>query len=377
MCARRLQNMDARIEATPDNIDNIGVAKIKVVGVGGGGSNAVSRMYRDRLPEVEYITVNTDAQALVRSDVPVRLRIGDETARGLGVGGDPEKGQACAEESRDEIREILEGADMVFIAAGMGGGTGTGAAPIVAETARELGALTVGVVTRPFAFEGRRRSKHAEEGISRLKDKVDTLITIPNDRLLIICDEEVTMESGFRMADNILRQGVQSIAELVTVPGEINLDFADVKAIMSNAGPAWMAIGSGSGENRAIDAAEMAIQSPLLDVSLEGARGVIFNITGGSDLTINEVHQASEVISRVVDPEANIIFGMVTDMKMENEVKLTIIATGFPSEDGSINLTDAELVTPDAADLDIPPFLRHHPAARRRMRGNVVAAAMD
>jgi len=366
--------MNARIEATQDNI---GVAKIKVVGVGGGGSNAVSRMYRDRMAEVEYITVNTDAQALVRSDVPVRLRIGDETARGLGVGGDPEKGQACAEESRDEVREVLEGADMVFIAAGMGGGTGTGAAPIVAETAREMGALTVGVVTQPFAFEGRRRMKHAEEGIARLKDKVDTLITIPNDRLLIICDEQVTMEAGFRMADDILRQGVQSIAELVTVAGEINLDFADIKAVMSNAGPAWMAIGSGSGENRAIEAAEEAIQSPLLDVSLEGARGVIFNITGGSDLTINEVHQASEVISQVVDPEANIIFGMVTDMKMENEVKLTIIATGFSAEDGSINMADAEAMTTEVGDLDIPPFLRHHPAARRRVRGNIAATRMD
>lgn len=366
--------MNARIEADQDNI---GVAKIKVVGVGGGGSNAVSRMYRDRMAEVEYLTVNTDAQALVRSDVPVRLRIGDETARGLGVGGDPEKGQACAEESRDEVREVLEGADMVFIAAGMGGGTGTGAAPIVAETAREMGALTVGVVTQPFAFEGRRRMKHAEEGIARLKDKVDTLITIPNDRLLIICDEQVTMEAGFRMADDILRQGVQSIAELVTVAGEINLDFADIKAVMSNAGPAWMAIGSGSGENRAIDAAEEAIQSPLLDVSLEGARGVIFNITGGSDLTINEVHQASEVISQVVDPEANIIFGMVTDMKMENEVKLTIIATGFSAEDGSISMADAEAMTAEVGDLDIPPFLRHHPAARRRVRGNIAATGMD
>ena len=366
--------MNARIEATPDNI---GVAKIKVVGVGGGGSNAVSRMYRDRLQEVEYIAVNTDAQALVRSDVPVRLRIGDETARGHGVGGDPEKGQTCAEESRDEVREVLEGADMVFIAAGMGGGTGTGAAPTVAETAREMGALTVGVVTEPFAFEGRRRSKHAEEGIARLKDKVDTLITIPNDRLLVICGEHVTMEAGFRMADDILRQGVQSIAELVTVAGEINLDFADIKAVMSNAGPAWMAIGSGSGEDRAIQAAEEAIHSPLLDVSLDGARGVIFNVTGPSDLTINEVHQASEVISQVVDPEANIMFGMVTDMKMENEVKLTIIATGFPAEGGLVRATDNDTIMPDTADLDVPWFLRNHPATRRRMRGNVATTAMD
>lgn len=363
--------MAEEIQDTPT--DNIGVAKIKVVGVGGGGSNAVSRMYRDRLPEVEYIAVNTDAQALLRTDVPTRLRIGDQVARGLGVGGDPERGRECAEESRDELREILEGSDMVFVAAGMGGGTGTGGVPIVAEVARELGALTVGVVTRPFAFEGRRRQRHAEEGINLLKEKVDTLITIPNDRLLIICDDQVTMESGFRMADNILRQGVQSIAELVTVAGEINLDFADIKAVMANAGPAWMAIGSGTGEGRAIQAAEEAIQSPLLEVSIDGARGVIFNITGGSDLTITEVHQASEVISQVVDPDANIIFGMVTDMKMENEVKLTIIATGFPAAELNMLSDIDDVVEVDEADLDIPPFLRHHPAARRRMRVGAAA----
>lgn len=350
---------------------DLSLAKLKVVGVGGGGSNAVARMYRDRLTDVEYITVNTDAQALLRSDVPTRLRIGDNVAHGLGVGGDPEKGQACAEDSRDEIREVLDDADMVFIATGMGGGTGTGAAPIVAEVAQELDALTVGVVTRPFTFEGARRRRVAEEGISRLRDKVDTLIVIPNDRLLIIADKQVTMEAGFRMADNILRQGIQSIAELITVAGEINVDFADVKAIMNNAGPAWMAIGHGSGDDRAVQAAEEAINSPLLEVSIDGAKGVIFNITGGSDLTINEVHQASEVISKVVDPDANIIFGMVTDQKMENEVKLTVIATGFPSAEDSARqqqeLNEA-IDSMSADELDIPPFLRHHPSARRRLR---------
>jgi len=360
---------DEMVVVAPD----IGTATIKVVGVGGGGSNAVSRMYRDRMPGVEYITVNTDAQALARSDAATRLRVGDETARGLGVGGDPEKGRECHEEDRDEIKAVLDGADLVFIAAGMGGGTGTGGAPVVAEVARELGALTIGVVTKPFAFEGTRRRRQSEEGIARLRDKVDTLIVIPNDRLMIMCDQKMTMESGFRMADDVLRQGVQAIAELILVPGEINLDFADVKAVMSNAGPAWMAIGRGSGDNRAIQAAEAAIDSPLLEVSVEGARGVIFNVTGGNDLTLAEVHQASDVISRVVHPEANIIFGMVTDPKLENEVKLTVIATGFPSADASPE-KDAEAVEElkkiigDDEALDIPPFLRHHPAARRRLR---------
>ncbi len=349
----------------------VALADVKVVGVGGGGSNAVSRMYRERLSDVDYITVNTDGQALMRSDVPTRLRIGDNVAHGLGVGGDPEKGLTCAEDSRDEIRDVLHDADMVFIAAGMGGGTGTGAAPVVAEVAQEIGALTVGVVTRPFTFEGARRRRVADEGVARLRDAVDTLIVIPNDRLLIACDQQVTMEAGFRMADNILRQGVQSIAELITVAGEINVDFADVKAIMMNAGPAWMAIGYGSGEDRSVHAAEEAINSPLLEVSIDGAKGVIFNITGGSDLTITEVHAASEVVSRVVDPDANIIFGMVTDQKMENEVKLTIIATGFPSsEDAAARDREMaeQLGSMASEELDIPPFLRHHPSARRRLR---------
>ncbi|MEX0762696.1 MAG: cell division protein FtsZ [Dehalococcoidia bacterium] len=351
----------------------IGTAKIKVIGVGGGGSNAVSRMYRDRIPEVEYMTVNTDAQALTRSDVPIRLRVGDKTARGLGVGGDPDKGRECHEEDRDEIREVLEGADLVFIAAGMGGGTGTGGAPVVADVAQELGCLTVGCVTKPFAFEGSRRKRQAEEGIARLSQVVDTLIVIPNDRLLIMADEKLSMEMAFRMADDVLRQGIQSIAELILVPGDINLDFADVKAVMSNAGPAWMAIGHGTGPDRAVAAAESAIDSPLLEVSIEGARGVIFNVTGGTDLTLAEVHQASEVISRMVDPEANIIFGTVTDPKMENEVKLTVIATGFPTAEASAEKEErvqAALkdVLGDEDALDLPPFLRHHRTAKRRPR---------
>ena len=358
------------------NNDPTGIS-IKVVGVGGAGGNALQRMAGTSIEGVDLLALNTDVQALRRLKKVHSFAIGPETTGGIGSGGRPETGRKSIKESQDLVSELLERTDMVFIAAGMGGGTGTGAAPTVAETAREMGALTVGVVTEPFAFEGRRRSKHAEEGIARLKDKVDTLITIPNDRLLVICGEHVTMEAGFRMADDILRQGVQSIAELVTVAGEINLDFADIKAVMSNAGPAWMAIGSGSGEDRAIQAAEEAIHSPLLDVSLDGARGVIFNVTGPSDLTINEVHQASEVISQVVDPEANIMFGMVTDMKMENEVKLTIIATGFPAEGGLVRATDNDTIMPDTADLDVPWFLRNHPATRRRMRGNVATTAMD
>ena len=351
--------------------EDIGLAAIKVVGVGGGGSNAVSRMYRERIPEVEYISVNTDAQALSRSDVPMRIRVGDRTARGLGVGGDPAKGRECHEEDRDEIKAALNGADLVFVAAGMGGGTGTGGSPVVAEVAKELGALTVGVVTKPFNFEGARRKKQAEEGIKVLADVVDTLIVIPNDRLLIMSNESLSMDMAFRMADDVLRQGVQSIAELILMPGEINLDFADVKTIMSNAGPAWMAIGHGSGEDRAIMAAEAAIDSPLLEVSVEGARGVIFNVTGGTDLTLQEVQQASEVVSNMVDPDCNIIFGMVTDHKMENEVKMTIIATGFPSAEASAEQEAAaatalgEIMSDDEA-LDLPPFLRHHRSARRR-----------
>ncbi len=354
------------------NKDIDSIARIKVMGAGGGGSNAVSRMYKERIEGVEYLAVNTDAQSLAQTEVPMRVRIGEVLTEGKGVGGDPELGRQSAEESRDELEEMMRDTDMVFIAAGMGGGTGTGSAPVMAEIARDAGALTVGVVTKPFAFEGVRRMRNAEEGIRRLKDKVDTLIVIPNDRLMSACGREVTAENAFRMADDVLRQGVQSIAELVTIPGVINLDFADVKTIMSNAGPAWMAIGYGTGDNKAVEATQQAIASPLLDVSIDGAKGILFNVIGGSDLKLSEIHTAAEVISRVVDPDANIIFGMVTDLKMENELKITIIATGFPASE-DISGRDQEDVNRllldalgDEEALDIPPFLRLHPGSRRR-----------
>ena len=314
------------------NAGDIGTAKIKVVGVGGGGSNAVTRMYRDRIPEVDYFIVNTDVQALARSEMPVVVRVGDQTARGLGVGGDPERGRQCMEEDRDKIRELLDGADLVFVAAGMGGGSGTGGAPVVAEVARELGALTVGVVTKPFKFEGARRMRQADEGIARLTEVADTLIVVPNERLRSANTGPMTMDVAFRMADDVLRQGVQSIAELILVPGESNLDFADVRSVMRGAGPAWMAIGHGEGEDRATKAAEAALSSPMLEVSIEGAKGVIFNISGGRDLTLDEVNTASEIISSKVDPDANIIFGMITDPQVQNELTITVIATGFPVE---------------------------------------------
>jgi cell division protein FtsZ len=341
-----------------------GVARIKVVGVGGGGSNAVSRMFRDRVSGVEYIVMNTDVQALLRSDVPMRVRIGEQLTQGMGVGGDPSKGSASAEESREEIYDILRDADMVFVAAGMGGGTGTGAAPVIAEIARETGALTVGVVTRPFAFEGLRRSRQAQLGIEKLHDRVDTLLVIPNERLSVISKEEITAENAFRLADDVLRLGVQSITELITNPGDINLDFADVSSVMKDAGPSWMSIGWGSGESRAKEAAQVAITNPLMDVSIEGATGVLFNITGGSDLRLNELHEAAEVIQRVVDPEANIIFGMTTDPKMEGDIKITIIATGFPTtqtlleRDIAKTISSVDKVETDQNSLDLPPFLR-------------------
>ena len=341
-----------------------GVAKIKVIGVGGGGSNAVSRMFRERVAGVEYVVMNTDVQALMKSDVPTRIRIGEQLTQGMGVGGDPDKGAASAEESREEIYDIIRDSNMIFVAAGMGGGTGTGAAPVIADIARETGALTVGVVTRPFLFEGIRRSKQAQVGIEKLQENVDTLLVIPNERLNVISKEEITAENAFKMADDVLRMGVQSITELITNPGDINLDFADVEQIMREAGPAWMSIGWGSGESRARDAAQQAITNPLMDVSIEGATGVIFSVTGGSDLRLNELHLAAEVIQRVVDPEANIIFGMTTDLKMENEIKLTVIATGFPTMDSmtkrTIEKTSAAAASVDGDEdsLDLPPFLR-------------------
>jgi cell division protein FtsZ len=354
-------------------------AKMKVVGVGGGGSNAVSRMFKERISGIEYMVVNTDTQALLRCDVPLRIGIGDQLTGGKGVGGDPDLGARAAEESRDALFEALCDADMVFVAAGMGGGTGTGAAPPIAQIVKETGALTVGVVTTPFAFEGVRRSRTAEQGIKELKQHVDTLLVIPNERLNAICEEEITADNAFKMADDVLRLGVQSITELVTVSGEINLDFADVKAVMKDAGPAWMSIGWGMGENRAKEAAQQAISNPLLDVSIEGATGVLFNITGGSDLRLSELHHAAEVIQRVVDPDANIIFGMVTDHKMENEIKLTVIATGFPTQENIQDKTEdlndmlREALAGDDSELDLPPFLRRLSKYRKDGRNELAA----
>jgi cell division protein FtsZ len=358
-------------------MDTIGVARIKVIGIGGGGTNAVARMYKQRIPGVEYVAVNTDAQHLLHVDLPVKLRMGDHLTRGLGVGGNPELGREAAEESREDLYELINGTDMVFLACGMGGGTGTGSAPVVAEIAQETGALTIATVTKPFSFEGRHRIAQAEEGIARLRSKVDTLIIIPNDRLSSVSDEQMTAESAFRIADEVLRQGVQSIAELVTVPGEINLDFADVKTVMSGAGPAWMAIGHGRGENRAIEAAQAAMASPLLDAPIEGATRVLLNITGGPDLTLKEVQAAADFVSQLVDPDANIIFGMVTDPKMDDDVRVTVIATGLTLGDETFDRSLEEMLDTaqsESADLpresaepglELPNFLRKFGFGRR------------
>ena len=304
-------------------------ALIKVVGVGGGGSNAVNRMIRAELMGVEFIAVNTDAQALLLSDAPHKIRIGDKVTKGLGAGADPSIGRKAAEDDSEKLYEALKEADMIFVTAGMGGGTGTGGAPVIAEIAKDIGALTVAVVTKPFAFEGAKRKLLAEQGIADLVDKVDTLITIPNDRLLQIVEKRTSMVDAFRIVDDVLRQGVQGISDLITVPGLINLDFADVKTIMTNAGSALMGIGHGTGETRAADAARQAIQSPLLEQSIDGARGVLFTITGGPDLALFEVNEAAEIIHAAADPEANIIFGAVIDDRMGNDVKISVIATGF------------------------------------------------
>ncbi|MBD2297564.1 cell division protein FtsZ [Nostoc sp. FACHB-87] len=308
------------------------VANIKVIGVGGGGGNAVNRMIESDVSGVEFWSINTDAQALTLAGAPSRLQIGQKLTRGLGAGGNPAIGQKAAEESRDEIATALEGADLVFITAGMGGGTGTGAAPIVAEVAKEMGALTVGVVTRPFVFEGRRRTSQAEQGIEGLKSRVDTLIIIPNNKLLEVIPEQTPVQEAFRYADDVLRQGVQGISDIITIPGLVNVDFADVRAVMADAGSALMGIGISSGKSRAREAAIAAISSPLLESSIEGARGVVFNITGGSDLTLHEVNAAAETIYEVVDPNANIIFGAVIDDRLQGEVRITVIATGFTGE---------------------------------------------
>lgn len=304
-------------------------ASIKVVGVGGGGSNAVNRMIRSGMTGVEFWVMNTDAQVVEMASTEKRVQLGQKITRGLGAGGNPAIGMKAAEESRDEIIAALEGADMVFITAGMGGGTGTGAAAVVAGLAREIGALTVGVVTRPFTFEGRRRQQQAVQGLESLKENVDTLIVIPNDKLLEVVERRTSMQEAFRIADDVLLRGVQGISDIITVPGLINVDFADVKAVMSLSGSAIMGIGKGSGEGRALEAARMAVNSPLLETSIEGASGVIFNVTGGPDMTLHEVNEAAEIIYQSVDKDANIIFGSVIDERIQGEIQITVIATGF------------------------------------------------
>ncbi len=342
-------------------------AQIKVVGVGGGGSNAVNRMIEAGLRGVEFIAVNTDAQALMLSNAPIRIRIGDKLTKGLGAGGDPSIGSKAAEESSEDLAQTLEGADMVFVTGGMGGGTGTGAAPIVARIAKEVGALTVGVVTKPFSFEGSRRAAVAEQGLGALRKEVDTLIVIPNDRLLQIVDRKASVREAFRLADDVLRQGIQGISELITVPGLINLDFADVRAIMSQGGSALMAVGRASGENRAVEAAQRAISNALLDVTIDGARGVLFNVCGSSNLTLFEVNEAAEIIKRMTHPEAAIIFGAVIDEEMGDDIQITVIATGFdqaakPQEKPARPTLTKTIEFPvrafDSEDLDIPAFLR-------------------
>ena len=313
----------------PLRSDSENFALIRVIGVGGGGSNAVNRMIRAEMMGVEFIACNTDAQALLQSDAPHKIRIGDKITRGLGAGGDPGIGQRAAEEDSEKIYEALKDSDMVFITAGMGGGTGSGAAPVIAEVARDVGALTIGVVTKPFAFEGAKRRLNAEKASEALRDKVDTLITIPNDRLKDVVQKNTSIIDAFRIVDDVLRQGVQGISDLITVPGLINLDFADVRAVMKNAGSALMGIGRASGENRAIEAARQAIASPLLEVSIMGAQGVLFNITGGPSMGLFEVNEAAEIIRETTDSEANIIFGTVIDERMGDDVMITVIATGF------------------------------------------------
>ena len=361
-------------------------AQIKVVGVGGGGSNAVNRMVEEGIHGVEFIAINTDSQALLLSNAPQRVRIGDKLTRGLGAGGNPIIGEKAAEESREEIYAILDGADMVFITSGLGGGTGTGAAPIIAEVSKEVGALTIGVVTKPFTFEGSRRRGVCEEGMERLKEKVDTLIVIPNDRLLDIVDKKASIKSAFKLADDVLRQGIQGISELITVPGLINLDFADVKAIMSEGGAALMAVGHAKGDNRAAEAAQQAISSALLDITIDGARGILFNVRGGDELSLFEVNEAAEIVRKAAHPDVNLIFGAVIDPDMKDEIQITVIATGFDgtpqqrrqasatkrptqaiaSSDGDpAKIKQFPTNIPfDAEDIDIPAFMR------RRSRNN-------
>lgn len=333
-------------------------AQIKVIGVGGGGSNAVNRMIDSSLKGVDFVAVNTDAQALHYSKAEQRVQIGAKLTRGLGAGANPEIGTKAAEESREELITYLKGADMVFVTAGMGGGTGTGAAPVVASIAKEVGALTVGVVTRPFPFEGKKRSTQADAGIASLKEQVDTLIVIPNEKLLEVVDKNTSINDAFRIADDVLRQGVQGISDLIAVPGLINLDFADVKTIMHETGSALMGIGTGTGENRATVAARSAISSPLLETSIEGARGVLLNITGGSNLGLFEVNEAAGIIQEAAAEDANIIFGAVIDDSLKDEVRVTVIATGFDDKEKHDPEIKMDVQPFNADELYIPPFLR-------------------
>lgn len=374
--------MSAQINS-PNQIESF--ARIKVLGVGGGGCNAVDRMIDEGLQGVDFVAVNTDAQALMLSKAPTRVRVGEKLTRGLGSGGDPDTGRKATEESAEELYGVLKDSDMVFLTAGMGGGTGTGGAPIVAQIAKEIGALTIGVVTRPFTFEGSRRIQAAESGISRLKEQADTLIVIPNDRLLQIVDKRANLQQAFRLADDVLRQGVQGISELITIPGLINLDFADVRTIMSEGGAALMAVGKASGEDAARSAAEQSISSQLLDITIDGARGILFNVTGGPDLTLFDVNQAAAIIKETAHPDVNLIFGAVIDPEMKETVRITVIATGFERSGMPHRIVEAPLseprvsgeqITPpqpavepavkdfrprafNTEDLDIPTFLRN------------------
>ncbi len=345
-------------------------ARIKAIGIGGGGCNAITRMVREEIKGVDFMAMNTDGQALALAEAPTRIQLGEKLTRGLGAGGDHKLGTKAAEESRNIIEDLVEGADMVFIAAGMGGGTGTGGIPVVAEIAKQSGALTIAVVTKPFTFEGTHRAEVAEEGLVTLSEKVDTLIIIPNDRLLQLCDAKTSVDNAFRLADDALLLGVQAISEVVTVPGLINLDFADIKSVMRDAGPAWMSVGKASGQSRAAEAAKAALASPLLDVSVDGAMGVLFNITGGPSLTLFECNEAAQIISQAVDSAANIVFGVVFDPKMDSEVRITVIATGFAKQQGR-GIYSAEelrrLIKGSSDVLDVPSFLRraqHFPASR-------------
>ncbi|MCM8710476.1 cell division protein FtsZ [Clostridium sp. SYSU_GA19001] len=344
-------------------------AQIKVIGCGGGGNNAVNRMIKSGLKNVEFIAVNTDKQALMLSQASQKIQIGDKLTKGLGAGANPEIGMKAAEESKEEISQAIKGADMVFITAGMGGGTGTGAAPVIAEIAKSMGILTVGVVTKPFPFEGRKRMLHAEMGIKNLKDRVDTLVTIPNERLLSIVDKKTPLVESFKFADDVLRQGVQGISDLITIPGLVNLDFADVKTIMIDKGLAHMGTGEGKGDNRAQEAAKQAISSPLLETSIVGATGVLLNITGGSDFSLIEMNEAAEIVQQAADPDANIIVGAVIDENLKDEIRITVIATGFENGKGEVKAVNTPTGKNEAAftlekekyeegDLEIPAFLR-------------------